>query len=212
MKRILVVAAPALSLPVAASVALRTRSSGPVGLIMLPCSGGNCSDNVVAPEADSQTSADSGFRSPSEGRLPLPTPGAARVAAELRRAGHRATARWRLVVCRPTSLDAVDDAAAIIEAACGTVTAVSGGLDEGVQGIPLRACDLVVGVGPSDAPTELFEAAEQSLSLHGSAVALLRLDEPGFSRSLPLAGICPPPEWTEHLDRLDAHLTGSDIA
>ena len=206
MKRILVVAAPALSLPVAASVALRTRSSGPVGLMVLPCNDGNCSDPAVAPDLDPQASAASGGRPPSEGRLPLPTPGAARVAAQLRRAGHRATARWRLVICRPSSLEAVDDAAAILEAACGGVTAVSE-VAEGSQNRGLRDCELVVGVVPVDAPEGLIEEAGRSLLAHGNEAVLLRLDDPGLGGSLPVAGICPPPDWAKQLDGLDMHLT-----
>jgi len=206
MRRILVVASKRFAFSAAASVALRTRVSGPVGLIILPLPSGTSPESGVEADANAAVSSEGLVKAGSEGKLPLPTPGAARVAAQLRRAGHRATARWRLVVCRPATVEAVDDAAAIVEAACGVVTAVSAEPPSADLSVRLRACDLAVGVVPHDAPDELLKEAGQTLLAHGREVAVLKLVDPGLGRSLPLSGICPPPDWAAQLDKLDGHL------
>ena len=189
VRRLTVTAESAIALQVAASVALRTRAVGPVGVVVIPSSEGNESDQ-----------ADAG------GRMPLPTPGAVRLAAQLRRAGHKATARWRLVICRPSKSAELDDAAAIVEAACGRVTAVSEALGHDESQHQLLGCDLAVGVLPRGIPeaavtegeAQLIEGARQSL--------LLTLPEAGLGSVLPVSGICPPPEWSRELDELDDFL------
>ena len=192
MRRVTVIADPAIALQAASSVALRTRPAGPVGLLVL----------------GSSTSAQEESIKPI-GRLPMPTPGAVRVAAQLRRAGHRATARWRLVICRPSGADQTDDAAAILEAACGCVTAVSEALMAEGDPPSLPACDLAVGVLPADAPVAALEEAEASLIKQGRSALVLELPDARFGGSLALAGICPPPEWATALDSLDRFLGDS---
>lgn len=184
------IADPAIALQAASAVALRTRPSGPVGLVVLSA--------VDGAEADSTKSSVP---------LPLPTPGAVRVAAQLRRAGHKATARWRLVICRPIGRDQVDDAAAILEAACGCVTAVGDALAVENESGVLPACDLAVGVLPEGAPSAAQEEAHVVLAEQARSALVLQLSDPGLGGSLPLAGICPPPDWASELDALDAFLT-----
>ncbi len=200
MRRLLVVAAEELSLHAAASVALRTKPTGPVGLVILPGR-----TETLSPDEPA-----SGINGGGGARLPLPTPGAVRLAAQLRRAGHAATARWRLVICSPDEPEKVDDALAIIEAACGSVTA----LPTGVYGHPSEAsvigCDLAVGVVPADAPPELLSEAEVALLELGRASAVVQLGPLGLGGALPLAGICPPPEWVAALDDVSGRLTGGD--
>lgn len=198
MRRLLVVAAEELSLHAATSIALRTKPTGPVGLVMLPGRTGTLSPDEAA----------SGVNAGRGARLPLPTPGAVRLAAQLRTAGHAATARWRLVICSPDEPEKVDDALAIIEAACGSVTALSTGVFGDSSEVSVLGCDLAVGVVPVDAPPELLSEAKVALMELGRASAVVQLAPLGLGGALPLAGICPPPEWVAALDSVSGRLTG----
>ena len=189
VRRLTVAADAAIALQVAASVALRTRAVGPVGVVVIP----------------NRESNDSG-QAEAAGPMPLPTPGAVRLAAQLRRAGYRATARWRLVICRPSNAAEIDDAAAIVEAACGRVTAVSEALGHDESQYQLLGCDLAVGVLPRGIPEVAVTEGEARLKEGARQSLLLTLPEAGLASVLPVSGICPPPEWSSELDELDDYL------
>lgn len=198
MRRVHVSCGQDLAWQVGASVALRTASSGPVGLLLMP--GG------LPPEGD-DASSETEQLIPRGFPIPLPTPGAARLAARLRRSGHRATARWRLVICIPRDQADVDDAAAIVEAETGTVTGLTVGSASDCE-FRLIGCDMAVAVVPVDAPSELITEAGATLSELAGEVRVLRLGSVGLGDGLPLAGICPPPAWEAELEALDLTVQG----
>ena len=199
MRRVHVSCGQDLAWQVGASVALRTASSGPVGLLLMP-------DGLPSHWDDASNEAEQQI--PKGFPIPLPTPGAARLAARLRRSGHRATARWRLVICSPTDQAAVDDAAAIVEAEAGIVTGLTVGSASDCE-LRLIGCDMAVGVVPVDAPSELITEAEVTLSELAGEVRVLRLGSVGLGDGLPLAGICPPPAWEAELEALDLSFQGA---
>ncbi|MCX6390273.1 MAG: hypothetical protein NT122_06550 [Solirubrobacterales bacterium] len=176
---IAVLAVDSIASTAGAACALRLTRNGPCGLVTL---------RPLPPEE---------LRVPT----PPPTHGAARVAGQIRNAGHPARASWRMVRCDVADPSEAREVAVLLSELCGGVIITIGmPRCEEVDQL-LASCSRVLVVASSGPAALASKAAVESLEQLGVEAGAIKLDSAGIGGVLAQSGISAPSTWISAIDR-----------
>ena len=176
---IAVLAVDSIASTAGAACALRLTRNGPCGLVTL---------RPLPPEE---------LRVPT----PPPTHGAARVAGQIRNAGHPARASWRMVRCDVADPSEAREVAVLLSELCGgAIITIGMPRCEEVDQL-LASCSRVLVVASSGPAALASKAAVESLEQLGVEAGAIKLDSAGIGGVLAQSGISAPSTWISAIDR-----------
>ena len=147
---------------------------------------------------------------PEELRVPTPPPthGAARVAGQIRNAGHPARASWRMVRCEVADPREAREAAVLLAELCGSAVITIGmPRCEEVDRL-LASCSRALVVASGGPAAIASKAAVESLLQLGLEASAIELDSAGIGGVLAQSGISAPSNW---IRAIDGFLAGEEV-